>query len=261
MRALLFLALLISAQATLAQVSVYPPAPKAQETVRVQVPPGGWHVDPRDATYPDHRQTRVTMSGNRITVSVQPTAFWPFGETPTPGMDLAIGQFPEGAYEVAVTMRSADGASLGTLGTVAFTVSARDIRLAAINATGLWWVPSQSGWGVNIVQNGAGALFATWFMYDDVGRATWYHLSNGSWDNSGVVYSGQLFRTTGPAMGWCIFSGGPCPGAFTFDSSAVTRVPVGTAAFVFDPVDFDKVSMKISVDGKWLDTILRRLSF
>ena len=37
----------------------------------------------------------------------------------------------------------------------------------------LWWVPSESGWGMQIVQQ-AGILFATLFVYDATGVPTFY---------------------------------------------------------------------------------------
>jgi hypothetical protein len=34
---------------------------------------------------------------------------------------------------------------------------------------GIWWNASESGWGLNVAQQG-NVLFATWFTYDTSGR-------------------------------------------------------------------------------------------
>lgn len=44
---------------------------------------------------------------------------------------------------------------------------------AATDYTDIWWVPAESGWGVNLVQNGD-TIFATWFIYNVDGAPTWY---------------------------------------------------------------------------------------
>jgi hypothetical protein len=68
--------------------------------------------------------------------------------------------------------------------------------------TDMWWVPSESGWGVNIIlQNGT--AFATFFVYDVNKNPVWYTAQlNTSGD---YVWSGGLYATTGP------WFGGPFP--------------------------------------------------
>jgi hypothetical protein len=39
--------------------------------------------------------------------------------------------------------------------------------------TDMWWVPSESGWGVNIVLQ-YGTVFATFFVYDSNKNPVWY---------------------------------------------------------------------------------------
>jgi hypothetical protein len=88
------------------------------------------------------------------------------------------------------------------------------------NYEGLWWQPTESGWGVNIAQQGD-ILFATWFTYDIDGSGLWLAMSNGAKAPDGS-YSGTLYRTTGPA-----FSANP------WNPAQVTVNPVGTATFAF----------------------------
>ena len=90
-----------------------------------------------------------------------------------------------------------------------------------INVQGLWWRgPEESGWGLNIAQQGD-VLFATWFTYDEQGQPQWLVMSEGRRieDNG---FSGTLYRTRGPAFS-----------AAAFDPSQVTREAVGTATLRF----------------------------
>ena len=93
---------------------------------------------------------------------------------------------------------------------------------AALNVEGLWWrspAGSESGWGVNITQQGD-ILFATWFTYDSSNNGMWLVMSSGQ--KSGTnAWTGQLFRTTGPAF------------SAAFGSFPVSVNPVGSATFTF----------------------------
>jgi hypothetical protein len=90
--------------------------------------------------------------------------------------------------------------------------------------TDLWWVPAESGWGINMIEQGE-ILFATIFTYDAQGRAKWYSASSlafigrGPAVDSTGVYSGAVYETTGPWFGTA------------FNPSAVTRRSVGSMTF------------------------------
>lgn len=106
---------------------------------------------------------------------------------------------------------------------------------------GLWWNPSQSGWGINIVHQ-SDTLFATWFTYDEDGNGMWlvmpsaeldpsfgmmdgYDMMYGMMYGSGAsnpIYRGTVYRTTGPA-----FNAAP------FDPLKVKAQVLGTAQFEF----------------------------
>lgn len=68
----------------------------------------------------------------------------------------------------------------------------------------LWWNPQESGWGMNVVQQGETA-FVTLFVYGPDGRPTWYVASDArvfALDASGnPAFRGTLYRTTGPWLG------------------------------------------------------------
>jgi hypothetical protein len=94
--------------------------------------------------------------------------------------------------------------------------------VAALNVHGLWWrspAESESGWGVNLTQQGE-ILFATWFTYDADGRGMWLVMPTST--RSGNTWTGALYRTTGPA-----FSATP------FNPNQVAATPMGMATFAF----------------------------
>ena len=104
---------------------------------------------------------------------------------------------------------------------------------APINVQGLWWQPAESGWGVNLTQQGD-TLFATWFTYDANGRGLWLVMPAAT-RTSDKAWNGTLYRTTGPA-----FNG-------VFDPSQVVATPVGNAHFAFS--DADNGSFTANVNG------------
>ena len=76
--------------------------------------------------------------------------------------------------------------------------------------SGQWFIPAESGWGVNIVQQGR-TMFVTLFVYGTDNRPIWYvgsDISHTSTEGSTAVYSGALYQTTGPYFGSGTFNAG-----------------------------------------------------
>ena len=93
---------------------------------------------------------------------------------------------------------------------------------AATNYQDLWWAApagSEAGWGINLTHQGD-TIFATWFTYDLDGTAMWLAVTAPK--IAPGVYSGTLYRTTGPAFD-----------AEPFDPTPVGVTNVGTATFTF----------------------------
>ncbi len=84
--------------------------------------------------------------------------------------------------------------------------------------TDLWWNASESGWGMNVVQQ-YDTLFVTLYVYGADGTPRWYFASGLT--GSQNSYSGALFSTTGPA-----FSG-------PFNPASVSVFPVGNMTLNF----------------------------
>ena len=88
--------------------------------------------------------------------------------------------------------------------------------------TSLWWNPAESGWGLNLNQQG-GTMFGTLFTYDATRAPMWLVMPAGILQSDGISFSGDLYRTTGPA-----FNANP----FTpIGASNITRV--GTMSVTF----------------------------
>lgn len=231
------------------QVVVIPSTPKEQETVRVRVAQGVIRDVPFVVagfnTY-EPRATRVSMSGNRITVSVE--LFNNGFPITSRELDLPVGQLPAGDYQAEVVRRLPDGTAAGLLGTVAFTVAPRGSNNPLLVHTDLWWNPQESGSGMNIMQHGSGVIFATWFVYGTDGRPTWYVVPEGQWATP-EQYQGPIYRTTGPPFD------GP------FNPSLVTATLVGSATFGFDLFNSNSLGVSLTIDGRTTTKQLQRQSF
>jgi hypothetical protein len=185
------------------------------------------------------------MAANRITVSllVVPSGF----VVPSRSMDIPLGQFPAGTYQVDVTKRSPSGASLGSLGSVTFSVAARSQSDPLWNNSDIWWNPSESGWGLTVVQHASG-IFANWLVYGPDNKPIWYSMPGGQW-TAPDQFRGMIYRTMGP------YFGGP------FDPSSVTVTLVGSAILDFDPNNYNVAAWTYTVDAITAVKLLRRMEF
>jgi hypothetical protein len=131
-------------------------------------------------------------------------------------------------------------------------VAAGSLQAAAAPAdySDLWWNPQESGWGINIVQQGDTA-FATLFVYGPEGRPTWYVASNlqsFAEDASGnPAFRGMLYRTSGPWQG----------GAF--DPAKVIVEIAGDV--VIEPRAGGRLFVEYFADGVRVQKIVERQSF
>jgi len=89
---------------------------------------------------------------------------------------------------------------------------------AVVDMTDIWWNPTESGWGVNVVQSNT-TQFLTFFIYGQNGQPTWYVVATEQGADGN--YSGTMVATTGT------YFGAPWAGA--------VGVPAGTASF--QPID------------------------
>ena len=108
----------------------------------------------------------------------------------------------------------------------------------ANNYQDLWWVPSESGWGINISQQGD-VMFATWFIYGANGQPTWVFLSRAERSGAlGNTFTGSLSQ----AINGSAFAAVP----FVPSTGANFRA-VGSATLVFS--DARTGTLTYSIDG------------
>ena len=105
------------------------------------------------------------------------------------------------------------------------------------NYSDQWWIPAEDGWGASVLQQ-HDVLFIDLFVYDANSSPTWFtaaaFLQAGS-PAGHTVFSGDLYRTTGPYFG----------GAF--NPADVRRNRVGT--LTFDANSATTAVMTYTVDG------------
>lgn len=71
--------------------------------------------------------------------------------------------------------------------------------------SGLWWNPSESGWGIHLTQR-RNTVFAAWYTYDPLGAPRWYVVSNCSMSPplpcpecvQNSFCSGTIYEANGP---------------------------------------------------------------
>jgi hypothetical protein len=243
---------------SVAQVSTLPDVPKTQETVRLIVPQVfNDSASAGQTTYNsiDLSTSQIAMTGNRITVAVTMRNNGT-GTSPSASIDMPLGQFPPGSYEVLVTRREPSGAAFGDVGLKAFVVAPRTGGAPLWNHTDLWWDPAESGWGMNLMQHGSGVIFATWFVYGADRKATWFVVSDGSW-TSPTEFIGTIYRTTGPNYADCTVGSCPQP----FDPRAVGVTVAGTLVLDFSPTSANFALASLTIDGVTIQKNLQRQPF
>lgn len=246
----LILTLPLVASTALAQITVDPPNPKAYRDIRVKAtgPALGADLDGRPDRF-DPESTQVSMMGNKITVSPLMLGATDFGGVPSPPLDQIIGAFPPGDYQLEVVKRATGRGSPGRVGgTIEITIPAPGSTEPYVDYTDLWWVPSESGWGLGIFHHPSNQVFATLYVYGSDGKPTWYVVPSGQFVRP-TEYRGLIYKTTGPYFG----------GAF--NSSLVSVFPAGAAILAFDPYDSNKGIVSFVIDGVLFEKAIVRQSF
>jgi hypothetical protein len=107
------------------------------------------------------------------------------------GGDSAVLSYNVGSAPVAKAItRTIYGSRSTCSGTTAS-------RAPAANYQDIWWTSTEPGWGVNVTHQDS-TIFATIFTYDDTGRDLWLSMTGTLTGTR--TYSGDLYRTTGPAF-------------------------------------------------------------
>lgn len=124
---------------------------------------------------------------------------------------------------------------------VAFALLAMPVSATPFSTdqSDLWYIPAESGWGIQLVQRG-NLIFFTMFVYDPAGKPVWYV---GTINPTGApfTWSGQMYLTTGPWFGGQPYNpalfGGRVVGTMTWTA---TTVETGTLSYTVDGVAVTK---------------------
>lgn len=117
------------------------------------------------------------------------------------------------------------------------------------NYSDLWAAPGEPGWGLNVSQQ-ADVMFATLFIYDTGEQPAWYSVTltyQSTGANGAPMYSGDLYRTTGPALGQPYD-----PALLKYRQVGVLSLDFGSAAHAL---------LRYSIDGAFVMKQLTRLTF
>jgi len=121
----------------------------------------------------------------------------------------------------------------------------------ATDYTDMWWNPSESGWGVSVVQHPSDQVYAVWYTYDprEPDPATgqfkplWIVMSGGTWTSptslTGPVYvtNGRPFSQAGSdtvvtRVGTFAFHfSSASTGTFTYNIAPPAGIPASDPAF------------------------------
>jgi len=120
-----------------------------------------------------------------------------------------------------------------SLRALAFVLLLASAPVRAADYTDIWYVPTESGWGANVVQSDL-FMFVTFFIYGPDGKPTWY-TADLTFDGSS--YTGNLYATQGTY--W----------ALPWNGASVTTTPVGTARFTPNALNVYQATLTWTVTG------------
>lgn len=132
----------------------------------------------------------------------------------------------------------------------ALAMSSAHANTVTTDFTDLWWIPTESGWGANVIQQ-QDILFITLFVYGQNNQPIWYVGSGVQYQgqiNGQFTFTGQLFQTTGPYFG-----------AGSFNPANVTNRPVGSITFRTGTAT--NATITYTVDGVSVTKNVQRQSF
>jgi hypothetical protein len=166
---------------------------------------------------------RVTADNNTIRVHQQPNNCFVPG--PIQIVDIQLGAFPIGAYQVAVYMSLGDSEPIERLSFSVFGLLEPTIEPPIphplTDYTGLWWTPTEGGTGLLLQQGPLFTLFGVWAIYDTDHQPLWFSLQGGQWTSS-TSWTGSVVASSGPE--WSTGN---------YDASTVRGEVVGTATLNF----------------------------
>lgn len=97
----------------------------------------------------------------------------------------------------------------------------------------LWYIPAESGWGMQLVQRG-NVIFATLFVYGQNSSPTWY-VATMYPTGGALAWSGDLYATMGPWFG-----------TVPFNPANVVATKVGTMTWTSQTTDTGNITYTVN---------------
>jgi len=218
-----------AATTTHAQLRTYPASPRAGQEFVVQIAATGGC----GAASP----VRGEVEGTVISLVYEEAGACFPTRPPEPPVNVVVRVPTAGSYLVRERGQYQGRVSVSREHGQITVQAASNATRPAHSLAGVWNMPSEPGWGVNIAEGDSGQLFVTWFTY---GRfisgtralASWYVASSGSWTATNE-FSAPFYWTQGPVLG----------GAF--DPAQVRLLPIGQMTITVHSPD----SITFSVEG------------
>jgi hypothetical protein len=220
---IVFAAYCFAASVAAQTATIIPAAPRYMEPVYARFLP-----NPFSGQKP--YGAKVSMAGNVISIAL----FYPPPDIGVSPIDVELGRLPSGTYTVQFVEAPSVQFTVADAPTPPNPQFSQLPAVPAVNYSDIWWNPSESGWGMTIVQGPTNVLYAVWFVYDASGKPTWYTFSPGQATfGSPAIFTGPIYKTNGP------YFGGP------FDPTQVGITQVGTGQLSFTQWDSGKFTYTV----------------
>jgi len=181
------------ASAAGAETFIYPAEPVTGQDFVVQ-------VTAFEGCIPQNMTAQV--SGSTITLDYGSTGDCSFAVLPPrPPLDFVVRVSSPGTYDMVYRLVGSGTPTPHSAGQVTVKAAGSTAR-PSFSLAGLWWVPSQPGWALNISEGESGQLFLVWYTYTTsdstavVGLPSWYFASGGQW-NDGNRFTGPISTAIG----------------------------------------------------------------
>lgn len=117
--------------------------------------------------------------------------------------------------------------------------------MAKRNYQDMWWMPSESGWGLMVLQQGD-TISAVMFHYRSDGKPVWYLLSSAP-RGTEEYFTGTLYEVTGPSL-FGLFN-------------PANVVPRNAGSMTLHFTDFNQATVSYTIDGSSASKPIERISF
>jgi hypothetical protein len=229
--------------AAFAASAIVPAQPLSFEQVILRIPVDSCAFAPSTV--------RVTLASNTFRVTQQVNNCFAPG---TPQVaDVRLGAVPAGDYRVE--LYGSPSSMVPPIEMLSFQV--RDpvevvprTPRPLTDYSGLWFNPSESGWGLSLHQGPTHAVFGLLFVYDGARQPQWYSLQGGHW-TSYTKWTANAFRTTGPGIASPVF-----------DPALVQYAPSGTVTIEFaqSPGEEGRARVAYTIDNVTATKVVQRLA-